>query len=210
LEARGHGNLDTVTIEKLNLTMPGIDGVLSEPVRLNRAGQLLSGPSRLAVTVDLARQPWFSAEGKVVGEARIENGRDFKPRIDVRLSAQALKVSQWTLPSVQIAGVLDWPQLDLSQVKVDLGADEFIQLSGGVDFQAKEVRAAQVEARVKRTTVAAWLPGVELPVFGDAQVSAKFAGPWTKLQWAESGAVAADGHQGRLGGRGRGGGAARG
>lgn len=182
LEAKGHGNLDTVTIEKLHLTMPGIEGVLSEPLRLNRAGQLLSGPSRLAVTVDLARQPWFTAEGRVAGEARIETGRDFKPRVDVRLGAQALKVGRWTLPSIQAAGVFDWPLVDISNLKVVFGPEENVQLSGGTNLQTKEIRAAKLEARLKGTTVASLWPGV--PVFGDSQIAVSFEGPWKKLQHA--------------------------
>ena len=180
VEAHGHGDLDTLTIETLHVAIPGLDAHLSEPVRLSRAGQLLSGTSQFVWEADLARQPWFSAEGRVNGEARIETGSGLKPRIEVKLTAKALKIGRWSLPQFQGAGVFDWPSVEISSASVNLGPDETIEVSGGADLETTEVRGAKLEARLKGKTVAGWWPGV--PAFAEACVTAQFEGPWSQLR----------------------------
>lgn len=180
LAVHGRGNMDTLTIETLHAAIPGLKADLSEPVRLSRDGQLLSGASRFVLEADLARQSWFSAEGSVKGEARIDTGRAFKPRIVVQISAKALKVGRWSLPQLQAAGVFDWPLVEISSASVSLGSDETIQLSGEVNLEIKKVSAAKLEARLKGTTVASWWSGI--PVFASSVVNARFEGPWAQLK----------------------------
>ncbi len=178
--AHGRGDLDTLTIETLHAAIPGLKADLSEPVRMNREGQLLSGPSRFILEADLARQSWFSAEGQVKGEARIDTGRDFKPRITVQVSAKALKVGRWSASQLQAAGVFDWPMVEVSSANVDLGKDESIQLSGTMNLETKEVSASKLEAKLNGATVAGWWPG--LPIFTSSVVVAQFEGPWAQLK----------------------------
>jgi len=179
LAAHGHGDLKTLTVETLHVAIPGFDAHLSEPVRLNHEGELLSGPSRFTLEADLAHQSWFGAEGHVTGEARIETGRDFKPRVTMQLAAKALKTGRWAVPEFKAAGVLTWPSLEISSASVNLGSDETIQLSGSANFETKELSATKIEARLKGATVAGWWPGA--PVFDAAVVSAQFEGPWVRL-----------------------------
>jgi len=180
LVAHGRGDLDTLTIETLHAAIPGLKVDLSEPVRMNQDGQLLSGASRFILEADLERQSWFAAEGHVKGEARIDTGRDFKPRITVQVSAKALKVGRWSVPQLQAAGVFDWPMVEVSSASVDFGSGEAIQLSGGVNLETKEVSASKLEAKLKGVTVAGWWPA--LPVFADMVVNAKIEGPWERLK----------------------------
>jgi len=180
VSAHGRGDLETFTIETLHAAIPGLDAHLTEPVRWNREGQLLSGPSRLTLEADLARQPWFSAEGHVTGEARIDTGRDSKPRVDVQLAAQALKVSRWSLPQLQVVGVLDWPSLQINNANFKLGANESIQLSGEMNLESKEVHEGKIEARLNGATVAGWFPGA--PRFSSGWITAQFEGPRTALR----------------------------
>ena len=179
LAAHGRGDLDTLTIETLHVAIPGLDAHLSESVRMSREGRLLSGPSRFTLESDLGRQSWFPAEGRVTGEARIESGNDFKPRIALQISAKALKVDRWSLSQFQATGVFDWPLLEISSASVSFGSDEMIQLSGGVNLETKEISATKLEARLKGATVAGWFPNV--PTFTNAVVTAQLEGPWMQL-----------------------------
>jgi len=179
LVAHGHGDLDTLTIETLHATIPGLDAHLSEPVRLSRDGQLLSGPSRFTLEADLVRQSWFPAEGQVTGEARIDTGHEFKPRVEVQVSAKALKIGRWSLPQLKAAAVLDWPLVEVSSASVSLGSGESIQLSGALNLETAELSASKLEARLNGTTIADWWPGS--PVFASAIVTAQLEGPWAQL-----------------------------
>lgn len=174
------GDLDTVTIETLHITMPGLKADLSEPVRLGRDGQLLSGASHFVLDADLAGQTWFPAEGHVNGEAKIDAGRDLKPHIAVNLAAKALKVGRWSVPQLQLTGVFDWPSVEISSASVNLGPGETIELSGGINLETREVSASKLDAHLKGTTVAGWWP--DAPVFADLVVRAKVEGAWTQLK----------------------------
>lgn len=178
LAAQGRGDLDTLTIEGFHAAIPGLKADLNEPVRLNREGQLLSGPSHFTLEADLAQQAWVSAAGTLKGEARIDPGHDFKPRITVQFSAKALKISQWSVPQLEVAGVFSWPLVEISNASIDLGKNEKIQLSGGVNLETTELSASKLEARLKGTTVAGWWPGA--PEFADVNVKAKLQGPWAR------------------------------
>ncbi|MFT3869351.1 MAG: translocation/assembly module TamB domain-containing protein [Nibricoccus sp.] len=179
LTARGEGNLDTLTLEALHASIPGFQADLSEPVRVSRDGELLSGPSRFNLEADLGQQPWLAAAGRIKGEAKIEAGREFKPRVAMQFSAKDLKISQWAVPQLEIGGVLEWPLFKIDKASINLGGDQTIQLSGGTNLETRELTESILEARVNGTTVATWWPRV--PIFSDAKVKAKFKGPWLRL-----------------------------
>jgi len=180
VSVHGRGDLDTFTIETLRAAMPGLVAQLSEPVRLSRNGQLLSGPSRLALEADLARQHWVPGEGRVTGEARIEAGEDFQPHVAFQVGGRGIKVGRWGLPSFEVSGTLDWPAVQITGASVRFGDGESVQVSGGTNFRSREAYAAVVRAELKGSTVKAWLP--ETPEFSRVVMTAKFEGPWAELR----------------------------
>lgn len=172
---RGQGDPAAFTLETLHAMLPGVAAELSEAVTIERSGKLRESAARFTVQVDLAKQPWFEAEGAVTGEARLVSGLTSAPVVEFRLNAQQITAQGLSVAATEANGRFDWPRVQLE--RVSLAGREGGQLvgRGGWDFQKKELLAAHVAGEIRRATLARWLP--RQPEFAAVTIAADASGP---------------------------------
>lgn len=180
LALHGRGSTETFSLEELRVEMPGARAHLTEAVRFNRAGELLSGPSRFLIEADLAKQPWGKAEGRVTGEARIGRGAELRPNVDFSLQADAVKLGRYAVSAVRAAGTFDWPRLQLDRGRLDFSPEEHVDVSGTFVFGSKEVIAGKLAATLKQPTVHRFWSST--PSFKVVTLNATAEGPLATLK----------------------------
>ncbi len=180
VDLRGQGDARAFTVEALQVELPGVSARLSEPVTLDRGGKLRDAGARLMVQADLAEQPWFTATGAVKGEARVVSGASAMPRVEFELSASNVVAKDVNLAAVSTRGEFAWPRLEIGSVTVIAGEGERLEGRGGWDFKTKEILEATVEGRIRRRSIARWVP--KQPLFDVVTLSARASGRVAELQ----------------------------
>lgn len=178
-QVRGHGDGEALTIESLAVDLPGVSASLSAPAVLDRRGQMKGGASRFLLTVDLEKQPWFTAKGKMVGEAQLTPRPDRAPLIEVGLSAREVALPDWAIARFSGAAEFDWPRLNLKQAEFGFAEGGQLAVHGEWNFETKEVRDAVAEGVVRPSLVARWLP--KNVGFESITIAAKASGPLAAL-----------------------------
>ena len=179
---RGQGDTAAFTVESLEATLPGIAARLSAAVTVERSGKFRAGAAHFTVDADLAKLPWFAAQGTVTGEARLESILGQAPLVAFQLAARDVAVAGWAASLVEAQGQFDWPRIQVSAGTLAGTAGERLAWRGGWDFAAKEVLAAAAEGQIRRTTLARWLPA-DL-AFEVVTLNAEAAGPLAELRHA--------------------------
>jgi len=186
---RGRGDAQSFTIEELHATLPGISAQLSAPVTFNRHGDFAPGSASFHFAVDLARQPWFTAQGTVSGEARLVAGVTPSPVVEFEMKARGVTAGALTLSKANATGRVAWPRLEVTDATITLSPEETLTGRGGWDFQTAELLDAACAGKIRRVTLARWLPA---PLeFNLLAVEAKASGPLEHL--AHAGTAQADG-----------------
>jgi translocation and assembly module TamB len=184
-DIRAHGDPETVTIDAIDASLPGVTARLSDSIVLDRHGKILTNGSRFTFDVDLARQPWIEAQGRVSGEARVTPVADRVPQVSLGIKGQGIAVAGWDIVGLGADAVLEWPRLTVKNATLTLADNDRAALRGTYDFAAKEILGGEVDANLSRAEVARWLP-----------VSADFRG--LRAVGKVSGPIATLQHEGRL------------
>lgn len=173
------GGLDQVSIDRLDVQVPGVDGHLNEPVVIGRNGRLVSGPSHFDLAVDLAKQPWVAGSGQVTGSMQVTPQGDRAPLVNAVLFTSQAAVADWVVTRAQVEAALEWPLLRVATATVKLaGGDEF-EIHGDWDIRARTLAKGRMQGRVSRETVARWL--TTETGFEQLQVDVTAAGPWPAI-----------------------------
>ncbi len=168
------GDLQTVTVERLVVTGPGLNATLEKPVTVAREGTLQSPDTHFRIAADVAQFPWLEAEGKIDGSVQVARTPEGKLRLQGQLGAERVRGPTWDVPRAQIAGEFVWPRLKIDSGEfssAELGA---VKAQGEYDFAAKKVVAGSVQGELSAPLLARWLP--EGTTFGRARFSATVEG----------------------------------
>ncbi len=176
---RGAGGLDRLTIERLDVQVPGVDGRLSEPMVIGHDGRLESGESRFDLVVDLGKQRWFAGSGRVSGVARVTPRDDGLPLVNATLTSDGATVAEWTASKAAVEASLDWPMLSVETATVMLAGGDELTLSGRGDVQKRSLENGRVHARVSRATAERWLP--DDSSFETLEMNATASGEWPTI-----------------------------
>lgn len=177
---RGRGDTQSLTIEALALTLPGLKAQLSAPMVFDRRGQIQAGTSRFTLEANLAEQPWFTGQGRVTGEARLTSPEGKPPQVDFTLEGREITAGEWSVPGVTAQALLDWPRLEVKNATVVLAENSSIGIHGSWNFQTKELSGAEAEGTINGALLARWLPaGMAADT---ASVKAKAEGSWKTLR----------------------------
>ena len=155
---RGHGNAQAFTVDVVRATLPGITAQLSEPVTVDRQGALRPAAARFTVQVELAKQPWLAATGTVTGEAVLATEGRRTPVVDFDFEARGLSVGEVAMSAASAKGRLDWPRAEITAGTITPAEGGTIEWRGGWDFRAQEILEATVSGKIRRATLARWLP----------------------------------------------------
>jgi translocation and assembly module TamB len=181
LTARLHATSDgaALRIEALNLTLPGLQAELTQPVVIDRSGKLLSGNSRFTLKADLNAWPQLATEGTVTGEGSVSPGATQLPRVDFQLTAKSLASHDWRVSALSTAGRLEWPQLQLESISLESTNGDRLTGHGGWDFSTNTLHGAELSGKVARASLALWLPSTI--DFATLTVKVNASGAWTTL-----------------------------
>lgn len=154
---QGAGGPDQLSIDRLEVRVPGVDGRLTERVVFGRDGRLLSGPSRFYLAADLTKQPWFEGSGHVDGVVKVIPQGDGVPTVSATLSSDGAAVAGWTATKGVVEATLQWPVVRVSTATVQLAGGDHLMLGGEWNLRTRTLAAGRVQGRVSRATVSRWL-----------------------------------------------------
>ncbi|MBC8039746.1 MAG: hypothetical protein H7Y06_04320, partial [Opitutaceae bacterium] len=181
----GSGAVDRLSIDRLELVMPGVTGTLSEPVSLGPDGRLLSGASRFLLSVDLEKQPWFKGSGRVTGSVKVTPRGDGVPLLEATLKATDAVAADWKATKADVAVRVEWPQVSITTANVELAGGDRLMVEGNWNADTHTLADAKLSGQVSRATAARWLP--DDADFEKVTVDAKAEGVWPAIN-----------HEGRL------------
>lgn len=160
LEARvtARGNLHEVTVTTLAVTAPFATASLDAPITFSLDRPPAGESARLRVQADLAKMPWFDAQGRATGEVTVTAG-NAAVRQDFKMDFTGVVFRGVTMKSGQARGALRWPRLELAELKVQLDDDSSFASHGAINWQTRELDGVTVAAKLAATSLAPWLPG---------------------------------------------------
>ncbi len=154
----GSGGVDRLSIDRLEVVMPGVTGTLSEPIALGPDGRLLSGASRFSLTADLAKQPWFKGSGRVAGSVKVTPRAGGVPLLEAVLKATDVVAAGVTAAKADVEVRVEWPQVRVTTADVVLADGDRLTLGGAWNAETRTLADAKLSGQVSRATAARWLP----------------------------------------------------
>ena len=156
---RGQGDAAAITLDAIDLTMPGVEVRLSEPLTIERSGILRPATARLNIMADLGQQPWWDTAGIVRGEARLTDVGAGRPVVVFHLEGRDLTSARWGPPTtVDVEGRLEWPWVRIVAGSATRTSGEKVAWSGGWNGMTGEIEALAMKGEIAGTTLAPWLP----------------------------------------------------
>jgi translocation and assembly module TamB len=177
----GSGAVDRLSVDRLEITLPGVTGTLSEPLSLASGGQLVTtGATRFDLTSDLAQQPWFKGSGRVSGSVNVTPGEDGVPVFDAVLAAADAIVAGQTVKTAEVAVRVQWPDVHVKAATAELAGGDRLALDGRWQAKTRTLTDATLNAQVSRATAARWLPADA--EFEQISVKALAQGVWPEIE----------------------------
>lgn len=155
---RGHGADGRFVAETFDVDLPGITARLSEPVEIDRTGRVYSAASDFRFEVDLERQTWIEATGRLVGAGAISANDEGRPLIAFAFSGDGLDLLETRLSHLDARGTLNWPVLRIDAARIVGARTDELAGQGAWDFRARAAQGLQVRGTVHREAFARWLP----------------------------------------------------
>ncbi len=159
-EARAvaHGNLRELTLTALHVDAPFATAELTAPVTFSLDRPLSAESAQLIVQADLAKVPWLEmARGNMAGLVTVA-GDTAAARQDFELKFDDLSIQGFKLKAAQARGVMRWPQMELTELKMQLDETSSLEAHGAVNWQTRELAGVTVEAKLGPAWFARWLP----------------------------------------------------
>jgi translocation and assembly module TamB len=182
--AVAQGNLRELTLTALHVDAPFATAVLTAPVTFSLDHPLSAESAQLIVQANLAKLPWIDARGTMQGTVTVA-GSTAAACQNFELKFSDVAVQGFSVKNVQARGVLAWPRMELTELKVQLDETSSFEAHGSVDWQTRELAGVGLQAKLGSAWFARWLPaGASWSL---AEVDATAEGP-----------LAAPRHQGSL------------
>ena len=155
--AAAHGNLRELTLTALHVDAPFATAKLTAPVTFSIDRPLSAESAQLIVQADLAKLPWLEARGKVDGTVTV-TGDTVAARQTFELRFSDFSMRDFSVKEAQARGVLTWPKMELTGLKVQLDETSSLEAHGAVDWQTRELTGVAVTAKLGPEWFARWLP----------------------------------------------------
>lgn len=183
-QVAAHGDLHELTVDALHVDAPFALARLSAPVTISLTRPSPEQHARLEIESDLAKIPWIRAQGRATGTVEataLQQGA----RLGFALDFADVVFGEFSLPLARARGDLQWPQLTIESLAVEMSPSDRLALSGRLDLASRELAGVSVQAEVSPEPFARWLPAGL--AWEKATVEATVDGPLTQPR-----------HQGRL------------
>lgn len=172
--ATAHGNLRELTLTALHVDAPFATAKLSAPITFSLDRPLAAESARLSVQADLAKMPWFEARGKVEGTVNV-TGDSAAARQTFELTFREVVLGEVDIKSAQARGTLSWPQLEVTELKVQLDDGSALESHGSINWQTRELAGVALIAKLTPASLARWLP--KGTTWATAEIAATAEGP---------------------------------
>jgi translocation and assembly module TamB len=101
------------------------------------------------------------------------------PVVDFNCEVRDVVVGEIALSAASAKGRFDWPRVEITSGAITAAEGEKIEGHGGWDFRSKTIFDAAVTGKIRRTTLARWLPAQ--PEFDMITINAQAGGPLASL-----------------------------
>jgi translocation and assembly module TamB len=176
VRAEAAGNRQAWSLTALRVRAPFAQAELSAPVKFGFGRDLRGGPARLTVAVDLSKQPWIEARGRLEGTVDFKEStlRGLAPEFEFTLGEAGTR--DLAVRHAVVKGTLDWPRLEFSRLAVQFDDTSEAEASGACDLRAGVLDGVELKAKLGSAWFARWLP--KDAAWAGATVAAKISGPW--------------------------------
>ncbi len=107
---RGHGDLEKIVVERLNIGWVWLTASLHSPLELSYSGRMLNErPVALNFDIDLDKQSYVDAAGAISGEVELQPEPDTFPDISARIRAENIRALDAHIGHLHAEANLDWP-----------------------------------------------------------------------------------------------------
>jgi translocation and assembly module TamB len=148
------GDAQAITIAELKIDAPFAQANLSGPVTFTRRGELQGNPAHFSIEVDLAKQPWVEATGRLSGSLTTAS----TARQDFAFTLNDARLSGIAIQQAAARGHWQWPRLAISSLEVQLDSSSSARLAGTIDWERRELSDVSVDATVSSASLSRWLP----------------------------------------------------
>ncbi len=183
LALRAGGDTALVSIDRLDLSIPGASAHLDAPIVVGYDWRLRSGASRFTLESDLALLPWLDATGRLTGEivfAEPDAVLDHPLRLQARLQATALRfraVDGITVTKADIDLNQDGSRTRVARAELALSDGNTVHLAGDYDHAGRVFSNLSIRATLIPAALARHLPAGALLDFENASLDATLNGP---------------------------------
>ncbi len=134
----GHGDLERIVVERLNIDMVWLTAFLDSPLELSYSGRMLNeSPVALNFDIDLEKQSYMEAAGAISGVIELLPEADTFPHITARIKAEDIRALDARIGRLHVGAKLDWPVND---------SHSGMPVRFAMPFLDMEVSAGDVEA----------------------------------------------------------------
>jgi translocation and assembly module TamB len=183
VSVHARGDRSNYAVEKLDVTIPGVDAHLDHPVEGSFA-RIENPTTRLAshfnIRARLAEIPGVKATGELQGNIEVQPRERGVPILQFTAQGHGIAWGQFHASSAHVAGDLSWPVLTVREAQLSAAANSSLALSGRVDFTARTLADVKVNGVLESSLFQPWLPaGVTL---ARVHVNAQAQGPFASFQ----------------------------
>lgn len=180
------GDLEHLSVSRLQMETPGLALTLSSPVAFEFAGLAFTNPAAMTIDGDLAALSIPGLGGKVRGDFQFEPDRAEERPSPFRLSIVEASYGKVVLPHFDLEGRVLYPEIRIRHLKAMLGSEDEGQVNGQalVNLQ-RETVDARLHVRALSPVLASF--DARLKEVEEIDLEIQVSGPWTQLQ-----------HEGRL------------
>jgi translocation and assembly module TamB len=148
------GDLQAVRISALEVNAPFARTTLDAPLTVAWRHPSTGAPARLALELDLAKQPWVEAAGRITGSVSVApDGRQ-----EFSLTLENGRFVDVPVPHATAHGTWDGQRLAMSPLEVQIDATTHARLAGTLDWDKRELEGVRLEVAASPTALARWLP----------------------------------------------------
>lgn len=156
--ARAHGTPAEITLTALHVDAPFATADLSAPVTFALDRPAFSGAAQLAVTVDLAKQPWFDATGRGEGRVTVSGSSAANARQEFDLAGSGFSLAGFAVKEARVRGTLQWPRLEVTDLLAELDDMSRVSAGGYLDLQTDTFSGVTLKAYLTPAWFLPWLP----------------------------------------------------
>lgn len=157
-EGRASGDLEAVGLEALSFSGPGVNLQLNKQFNYAFESGRVEGDVAFDLNLDLTALNVDGLAGIVNGNARFKSSNDGKPSGVFDLTTNGLQWQQYALERTELAGNLEWPILSLNESSLYWNPEVKASFSGNYDLSNNTVSDGLIDAHLKSTVLAEFLP----------------------------------------------------